>query len=94
MVIDNQPTPVAISVDEAEARRATNGVTGSVKSRANKGVGSCVDGDVTIDPNSLLTKDALVIRWRGAQKVEVITNANRVVTKLGDLVPHSTAPGS
>jgi hypothetical protein len=57
VVIHDQPTPVAIAVDKAESRRATNWLAGGVTSRANKGVGPGVDGKVTIDAKPLLTKD-------------------------------------
>jgi hypothetical protein len=49
----------AIPVDKAESRGTTNWIAGSITSRANKGVGPSVDGNVTIDANPLFTKDTL-----------------------------------
>ena len=79
MVIDNQPAPTAIPVDEA-VPRGTNDVLPVADLRES--IGPAVDGHVAIDANTLLTKDDLVRRRNGAQYVEVATNRFGVVRKL------------
>ena len=79
-MIDNHPTPIAISVDKAERRRTSDFLA---VPDLRKGIRPGVDGDVTIDANALLTEDSLV-RWRdSAQDVEVLATRRGSVTKRG-----------
>src|SRR5512139_3034372 len=78
-MVHNQPTPVAIPVNKTESRGTAYRLARSVKSRANKGVGSGVDGKVTIDANPLLAEHAPVMRGCATKEVKILTNAGWVV---------------
>ena len=65
-MVDDQPAPIVIVIDEAEARW-TKGFLSFNDFR--ECVSACVDRNVAIETNSLFTKQDLVGRGNGTQNV-------------------------
>src|SRR6516164_4031849 len=80
VMVYDQPSPVAISVDKAESCRAGDRFPVAV---LGKRVGPGVDCHVSVDPNPLLADDNLVGRGNGLEDLEVVTNGGRGVTERG-----------